>query len=305
MSTTVSNLSGLQKAGVLLMSLGAEASAKVFDHLTPEERELLGSEIVKLRHVDNVVRRRVLDEVNAIVKQHSMPAFVTVGEAATPGISDEPLRWLDALDPREVAVLIASERAQNVALVLAHISPHNAAVVLSNLKENVRNQVANRLAAMKPVSREAIEAVDEAMRRRVGAPTSNRENKPSILNGAAQRVSDSVRGALGKVDTNSLPKIPRSFSVPEDIAQLNDSEIKTALAEMDFDDLCLVMRVGGEDMRMAVLRNASEEAGLTLHREIASTSQIRVREIERAQLRIVEALNKLFGDGQALEAVVG
>jgi flagellar motor switch protein FliG len=67
----------------------------------------------------------------------------------------------------------------------------------------------------------------------------------------------------------------------------------------------MVMRVAGEEMRMAVLRNASEEAGLTLHREIASTSQIRVREIERAQLRIVEVLNKQFGEGQALEAVVG
>lgn len=303
MSTAIRELSGLQKAGVLMISLGAEASAKVFDCLTPEERDLLGSEIVKLNQVDNTTRRRVLDEVNRIVRTHSVQEAIAVQEP-NPIDSNEPLKWLEALDPREVAEMISRERPQNIALVLANIAPQAAAGILSNLSENARNNVAQRLISMKPVAKEAIEAVDKAMRKRSGmAQSSSRAN--SFFGGATERVRESVKSALGKADIESLPKIGRMFDSAEDLAQLPDGEIKAVLFGLDMDDVGMALRVASEDMRSAVLRNVSDEVGLMLRRVIASTSQIRVREIEQAQMRIIDALNKLSGEAQHLEAVVG
>lgn len=283
-------LSGLQKAGVLMISLGAEESAKVFDCLTPEERDFLGSEIVKLRHVDELTCRNVLEEVREIiVRRHHEPrpsaAFKTSME------SEEPFKWLESMDADEVASMLGRERPQNIALVLAHISPRSAADVLSCLSETLRNQVVRRLVTMKPVSPEAIEAVDEAMRRKAGKA----DTRPS---------HEGLMSIIGKA-TGGMASAPFTFAVPEDMLGLSDTEMKTALAAIDSGDMCLALRVAGDDLRSAVLANVSGEAAHAFQREIDSTAQIRVRDIERAQTRIVEALNRLFAADRALEASVG
>jgi len=307
MNSTVSRLSGPQKAGVLMISLGAEESAKVFGCLTPEERDLLGTEIVKLRHVDELTRRSVLEEVNdIIVRYHTVPETGEPAAAEGRLDSNEPFKWVESLPPDEVVRMIGHERPQNIALILAHIAPQAAARILSRLSESVRNQVAHRLATMNPVTREAIEATDAAMRQKAGKVNARRRHEGilGILEGATERVKDSVGNALTIFEAVSQPISVRTFASPDDMLQLSDAEMRSVLAEVDFDDLCLALRVAGDKLRSAVLANAPEEIGPALHREINSTAQIRVREIERAQTRIVEALNSLFVGDRALEAAV-
>jgi len=301
-------LSGLQKAGVLMVSLGAQDSAKVFDCLTPEERDLLGAQIVKFRHIDESTRRDVLEEVSEIiVRYQGAPETVNPAAIEPPADSDEPLKWLESLDAREVASMIGRERPQNIALVLAHIAPQSAADILCCLSETVRNHVAHRLATMKPVSREAIEAVDEAMRKRAGKVNARHahEGLLSIIGNATERVKDSVGMALHVPAAASIITGARAFTTPEDMLRLSDADMKMALAAVDADDLCLALHVAGDELRSAVLRCMPEEAGLALQTQYSSAARIRVRDIERAQTRIVDTLNTMFAADRALEASVG
>lgn len=299
-------LTGLQKAGVLMVTLGAEASAKVFDCLTPEERDQLGAEIVKLRQVDDDTRKRVLEEFNQMIKsgKSAFPAKSAVGNSekrSDPDL-DVPLKWLEALEPREVALMIGKERPQNIALVLSQIAPQTAADIMMHLSDSLRNQVAHRLSIMKPVSEEALEAVDQAMRQRAGVGSSMRSQSwLNLLGGSSDRASKAPREAA----ETAPARRSITFNAIDDILELSNAEIREAVLVMDFDDLCLAMRVAGDDLRNAVLRNVSEEAGLVIRKEINSTSQIRVREIERAQARVVDSLNKAFGVQAGVEARVG
>lgn len=306
MSATDRILTGLQKAGVLMVTLGAEASAKVFDCLTPEERDQLGSEIAKLRKVDDETRKRVLEEFNLMIKSGNLPGPAKSRETGSEKLSspdlDVPLKWLETLESREVAAMISKERPQNIALVLSRIAPQTAADILMQLSDGVRNQVAHRMSTMKPVSEEALEAVDQAMRQRAGIGSATRSQSwLSIIAGSSDRAHKTR-----PEEVNFAPERKSMvFNTIEDILELSNAEIREAVLVMDFDDLCLAMRVAGDDLRNAVLRNVSEEAGMVIRREINSTSQIRVREIERAQARVVESLNKAFGEQTNLEAPVG
>ena len=184
-------MSGIEKASVLLMSLESGASSEVLKRLTPQQRELLGAQIVKMRHVRSVTQQRVLEEVKRTIRAGTL---ADNGEDNTHA-QDAPLKWLEDLDPVELVDHLAGEGPHNTALMIAHFTPDKAAAVLSHLDESTRNKVAHRLAAMGPMSAEAVQAVDKVMRQRVLARASDGERRSAptdtllkVLNGAVLMV---------------------------------------------------------------------------------------------------------------------
>ena len=300
MSTVDTQLTGLQKAGVLMLSLGAEASAKVFDQLTPGEREMLGAEIVKLRHVDSYVKHEVVEEVNHLLRESISRRKKRISLVSEPG---PPLKWIEDFEADDVVQMLSRERAQSVALVLAHLNPKAAADVLSRLDENLRNDVAYRLATMRPVAKEVVDAVDAAMRERAfGIRPDKLQTGGSlmgILNSATERVRESVIGALTHAEPSVEMSRRNSINSLEDMALLSDAQIKKIVSRVDRNDLCLAIRVGSDEMRSAILRNMPDDAAYELRRDLAATSQARVRDIEEAQSRIMHLMKSLAGDPAA------
>jgi flagellar motor switch protein FliG len=295
MTLKTRDLSGIDKAAVLLMSLGASKSAKVFEHLNASERELLGAHIAGLRHVDDVIRQAVMGEVSQLVRGEQ-PAETTIDD----GHLREPLKWLERLDPVKVAHMLGSERPQNVALVLAHLAPQAAAAVLSCLDEGIRNQAASRLVDMRTPSREVVEAVDEVMRRRFAGPSSRsrnagRESLIGILGNAKDLVKESITGAFAKPGSNCSEEI----ASPEDLIGFTDSDIRRFISEVDREDLYLALRVASDELKSVIIENASEELALTIHRELASPLQIRLREIESAQERFINAMRRIRNEAES------
>lgn len=247
-------MNGLEKAAVLLMTLGPEASGEVMKHLDPEQREMLGARIVNMRPVRTVTQQRVLDEVKKLVHP-----LVSDGSEQPEAESEPPLKWVDRLAPEVIAELIGSERPQNVALVISHLSPQTAAGVLGILDDKLRNQAAHRLATMGTVPPEVIAAVDQAMRSRL------------------QNVEKSVpqKGA-------ALP------ATLEDLVFLPDTQLREVLSRVSVDNLRLVMSVANEDLRSAILANAPDDIVSRITSGDPDAAHPRVRDIEIAQQNIID-----------------
>ena len=111
--------------------------------------------------------------------------------------------------------------------------------------------------------------------------------------------------ALHVSEAASIITGARTFATPEDMLRLSDADMKMAIAAVDADDLCLALRVAGDELRLAVIRCMPEETGLALQTQYSSAARIRVRDIERAQTRIVDTLNSDVRGDRALEASVG
>ena len=295
MALSTHELTGMEKASVLMMSLGASASAKVFEQLSEHEREVLGSQIVKLRHVDTITRQRVLDEVNSAVAAQSSDS----AEDKT------PMKWLEKLEPHDIVRMLISERPANIAMVVANLSPKTAADVLSQLDESVRNRVVLRLATARPVSDQAIEAVDRALRKRASEPvvvedTHSRGSDVliKILGNATDRVRASVLGALSRKESSMAEQISMLVASPEYLASLSSAEIREVLVEIDQSDLCLAVRVGSEELRAAVIQNLPEDRCVEIQIELAVPSHVKVMDVEAAQQRIVNILRRLEDEGK-------
>ncbi|MGI6296146.1 MAG: FliG C-terminal domain-containing protein [Armatimonadota bacterium] len=250
MITTDTQLSGLQKASVLLMSLDAEVSQAVMDRLSPQEREILGAQIVNMRSVKSVVRDQVLQEVST--------AVTTIKQSET-----QPFVWLEKRLPSEVAQLIANERPHTIALVISHLSSKFAALVLARLDEPARDKVVKSLSGLTKASAETVAAVDGLLRQRLQQPASN------------------------SIQLSSL----------DDLLALPGNQIKALLGEVNIEDLSLALRVAAEDLVEAVLGNVPATTAQLIRDGLNSAAQVRIREIEAAQDRVLKSLNQAQASG--------
>ena len=244
------DMTGLEKATVLLMSLGPEASGEVMKHLSAEQRELLGAQIVGMRPVRTITQQRVLDEVRKLVG--------VSGDEDREERSEPSLQWMDRLAPDMIAGLLGAERPRNVALVISHLSPRTAAGVLGILDEKLRNQAAHCLATMGSIAPEAVAAVDQAMRKRLES-------------------------------ANHVPKRSMELpATPEDLVFLPDAELREVLTRTSIENLRLVLSVAGEDLRSAILANAPEDTVMQIRSGGPGPDRPRVRDIEAAQRNILD-----------------
>jgi flagellar motor switch protein FliG len=286
------DLTGLEKAGILMMSLGASTSAKVMDRLNNQEKSLITTQIIKLKHIDQIDKKRVFDEVSGFIKSSDTSSkFDMLDEVAAE--INKPLKWLENILPDKVADSMQNERPQSVAMVLTQLSPKFASEILSMLPEKQRNQVVLRMTSIRPVSEDAIRAVDEAMKARLNGTKYSKKFKgneklPSIL-GAA---TSAVRSAVSHQSKISIPDNTNIESI-EDIVKLNNNAIKSVLSHIENGDLSLALRIASEDTRNFVIKNVSEETAQALMKELESSAQVTVKSIQSAQQRIVNAVNWL------------
>lgn len=301
-------MNGLQKASVLILSLGLKQSAKVFEHLTEQEREILGAQIVKLKHVDSVTRQRVLDEVSEIVRTKPITQPVEHSSVAPSAVSEDgagqydpsiPLKWIEALDPGKAAEMLSTERAHNVALVIARLAPKSAADIIAHFDGKLRNEVVHRLSYIRDVSDEVIEAIDDTLRRKLEKKSDGDKKRytPSKLLDSLGSVVERVHKPVFPVATKAVDesKAQRVIAAPEDIALLSDSEIRTVLSETDVLDLCQILKVAGEEMKSAVMRNLRDDVRASVEMELNSQGQVKLRELESAQRRFVDAIKRTAG----------
>lgn len=293
MIQTSSELTGLEKASVLLMSLGSEASEEVLRRLSPEERDLLGAQIVRMRSVKSVIRERVLGEVSEAIRfgnpgeaapyaagiafpQHKIPQHK--GGSHTKGgphTSDTGLfRWLESFEPERVAGMLASERPHTIALVLSHLSPNTVSSVFACLDDKTRNAAACSLTQAGKASQDVLRTIDELMRKRAldslerhNVRTSERSNVQTFKRGDA----------------------PSSL---EDLVGLPDTQVRELLGEADLDDLSLTLRVASDELRSVVLRVVPATTAELLSERLEATTQIKIREIEMAQQRVLKSVIK-------------
>ena len=316
-----SQLTGVQKASVLLITLGAEAAANVMQHLAPHEIERLTSHIVNTHHVAPETRESVLSESTIALAERSMAGgedFArTLLEQAVGGPKAKELlskltsagadvfTWLRAVSPPQLASCIRNERPQIVALVIAYVQPDQAAQVLSGLPDNLQGEVALRLTNMRPTDSEFIKHVDRILRERVygdGSEASiqlgGSESTAKILSNTDRTTEKKIMEYLTKTDEDIANRIKESMFVFEDILDLDDRAMQTILRDIPQDDLRLALKGMGQEQREVFYRNMSQRAADTLKEDLEASGPVKRRDVEAAQTRIANTARQLDEAGE-------
>jgi flagellar motor switch protein FliG len=325
MATTAGEMSGLRKAAVLLLKLGKEESAKLLAQLPEDEVEELSTEIARLGLVDPDVGDEILTEFHALTKIHQQGnaggvevaremLIASLGEERAREIMDRlsavvtdvPFSFLGKADPRQVVSFLQHEHPQTIALVLAHVPASLASAVLSALGSEAGANVAHRIAVMDRTSPEIIRQVEEALARKFSTVLQPSEMSVvggveplvEIINRADRATERLILEGLEQRSPEIAEEIRRKLFMFEDIVHLDDRSIQLVLRQIDTNDLALALKGVSDNVRTKVTGNLSERARENLAEEIDLLGPVRLRMVEEAQAKIVQAIRALEDSGQ-------
>lgn len=317
-------LTGKQKAAVLMIALGPEVSAQVFKHLREEEIEDLTVEIASMRRVSPEVRDKVVEEffemyqANEYISQGGIDyARELLCKALGDNRADEILRRLTAnlqvrpfdfarrADPAQILNFIQNEHPQTIALVMAYLSPEQAGIILSALPPDLQVDVARRLSVLDRTSPEVLREIESQLEKRLSSfvfqdftVAGGIEATVQVLNNVDRSTERTILEALEESDPDLVDEIRKRMFVFEDIVRLDDRSIQRVFREVESRDWALALKTASEEVSSRIFKNISKRAGEMLQEEIEYMGPVRLRDVEEAQQRIVAAIRRLEDAGE-------
>jgi len=321
----MAEITGLRKAAVLLVQMGRESSARILSQLRDAEVEELTAEIVRLQTVDPQTAEAVLSEFHSMLVARRYVAQggfafaqevleASLGDARaseimarlSAAIMEMPFQFLHRADPRQVLSFLQDEHPQTIALVLAHMTAEKASTILSGLDPALQADVAHRIAVMDRTSPDIIKQVETMLERKLSSVLAPAELSAvgglqplvEIINRADRATERLILEGLEGKDPALAEEVRSRMFMFEDIVTLDDRAVQLVLRQVETADLATALKGVREDVRDKVMRNLSERAAENLAEEIELLGPVRLRTVEEAQVKIVQAIRALEEAGQ-------
>ena len=315
---------GVQRSAILLMALGEAEAVEVFKYLGPKEVQKLGLAMSQLANVSREQVAEVLRDFRDEAEQKT-----TIGTAADEYIRNvltkalgqekagvlidriltgndatgiESLKWMDGAS---VAELIKSEHPQIIATVLVHLDADQAAEVLAQFTERLRNDVVMRVATLEGVQPAALRDLNEVLTQLLSG--SDRLKKSALggvdaaagmLNYLGGQAEASVTAYIRESDPDLAQKIQDKMFTFDNLADLDDRAIQLLLREVESETLIVALKGTSDALREKVFKNMSTRAAEALREDLEAKGPVRLSEVESEQKEILKVVRRLADDGQ-------
>ncbi len=319
-------MSGKQKAAILLVSLGPELSASVFQHFREEEIEDLTFEIASLGRIQPEVSDAVLEEFHklmlarAYLEQGGIEYARELLEKAlgpdkaqdiinrlTASLQVRPFDFARKADPSQLLNFIQNEHPQTIALILAYLHPEQAGMILSSLPPDLQIDVAKRLATLDRTTPEVLREIEGALEERLSAFVVDDYTSAGGIDavvdvlGMVDRITEkTIIDSLEEQEPELAEEIRKRMFVFEDIITLDDRSILKVLREVDSKDLALALKTASEEVASRIYRNMSKRAAEMLKEDIDYLGPVRLRDVEETQQKIVAVIRRLEDTGEII-----
>ncbi|KXG43384.1 MULTISPECIES: flagellar motor switch protein FliG [Tepidibacillus] len=321
-------LTGKQKAAILLISLGPEVSAQIFKYLREDEIEQLTLEIANMRKVETTEKEKVMHEFHQLAiaqdyitqggieyakdileKALGQQKAIDVINRLTASLQVRPFDFARKSDPNQILNFIQNEHSQTIALVLSYLQAEQAAMILSALPQDRQADVARRIATMDATSPEVISQVERVLEQKLSATVQQDytsaggiESIVQILNGVDRGTERTILDSLEIEHPELAEEIKKRMFVFEDIVNLDNRSIQRVIRDVENADLQLALKVASEEVRDAVFRNMSKRMVETFKEEMEFMGPVRLKDVEEAQTRIVATIRRLEEAGEVIIA---
>jgi len=318
------SLTGPQKAGIMMLSLGEEHAAKLFAMMDDEEIRELSQVMANLGTISsNLVERLFVEFADAISNTGSLVGSYDTTERLlmrslpkdrVDAIMEEirgpagRTMWdkLGNVNEQVLANYLKNEYPQTVAVVLSKIKGDHAARVLSLLPENFAMEVVMRMLHMEAVQKEVLDGVEKTLRTEFMsnlARTARRdahEMMAEIFNNLDRNTENRFLTALEERNRESAERIKQLMFTFEDLSRLDSQGVQTLLRHVEKDKLGLALKGASDPVKELFFKNMSERAGKMLREDMEAMGPVRLREVDEAQNSIVALAKELANSGQII-----
>ncbi len=325
---TSANLQGVRKAAVLLVAVGESLAKEILRALPEADVQRITEELADLRGVTPELSAEVLEEfwqlletqnfmvhggvdfasrllIEAFGKDRAedMMTLVRRSQEAAHG----NLAKLQRTDPQQLGKLLDTEHPQTIALVLAHLDPKRASLVLDNLSDEHKVVAIQRLAGMRQFSPEMAQKVALILHRRLESvgdagrrSYSGFKAVADLLNRVNAEESKRILEAIEEGQPELALNIRNLMFTFEDLVTVPAATIREIVSGVDKRQLAMALRGADEELRAQIFKAMSSRAVEMLKEDMEVLGPVRSREVAHAQQEILNLARRLEAEGKVV-----
>ena len=320
----VAKLTKVDKAAVLLLSLGETDAAQVLRHMGPKEVQRVGVAMAQMRNVHREQVEQVMSEFVEIVGDQTSlgvgsDSYIrkmltsALGEDKANGLIDrillggntsglDSLKWME---PRAVADVIRYEHPQIQAIVVAYLDPDQAGEVLGHFDHKVRLDIILRVSSLNTVQPAALKELSTILEKQFsGNSNASRttlggiKRAADIMNFLDSSVEGQLMDSIREIDDTLSGQIEDLMFVFNNLSDVDDRGIQALLREVSSDVLVLALKGSDEGVKEKIFKNMSKRASELLRDDLEAKGPVRVSDVETAQKEILTIARRMAEAGE-------
>jgi flagellar motor switch protein FliG len=323
-STPSRQLTGPERAAVLMLALGDQYGGKIWELLDDDElRELsitmstlgtIESELVEGLLLEFVSRLSATGALmgNYEATERLLQQFLPADRVG--GIMDE-IRgpagrnmWEKLSNVQEdvLANYLKNEYPQTIAVVLSKLRPEHAARVLAILPEDIALDVVNRMLRLEAIQKEVIDRVEQTLRTEFMSNISKKRRRDShevmaeIFNNFDRQTETRFLTSLEEDNRDSAERIKALMFTFDDLIKLDAGSAQTLMRHVDKDKLAVALKGASEAVRQFFFSNMSSRAAKMLTDDMANLGPVRLKDVDDAQVLLVNLAKDLAAKGELI-----
>ncbi len=320
----VAKLSRVDKAAVLLLSLGETDAAQVLRHMGPKEVQRVGVAMAQMRNVHREQVEQVMSEFVEIVGDQTSlgvgsDSYIrkmltsALGEDKANGLIDrillggntsglDSLKWME---PRAVADVIRYEHPQIQAIVVAYLDPDQAGEVLGHFDHKVRLDIILRVSSLNTVQPAALKELNTILEKQFsGNSNASRttlggiKRAADIMNFLDSSVEGQLMDSIREIDDTLSGQIEDLMFVFNNLSDVDDRGIQALLREVSSDVLVLALKGSDDGVKEKIFKNMSKRPSELLRDDLEAKGPVRVSDVETAQKEILTIARRMAEAGE-------
>ena len=316
------NLTGPQKTAIFLLSMGEEYSRKVFERMNENEISEVGVEMSRIDHITPEMLKAVSSsfvdlfegETKMIVEGENFLKKIissTMDEDKANAVfedlekrkQDLPFVWSKNINLGTLASYIEGEHPQTIAMILAHMPSEVASEILMFVPDEMKGDIALRVAKLGQISEDVVRDVDKALKHELsdavgpGGKAGGLQVLVDIINGVDKSTEESVMEFIEEDSAEMANDIRNLMFVFEDMVNIDDTAMREILKKVEGQQLTYALKTATDDMKDKICSNLSQRAGEMLKDDLEAMGPVRLAEVEEAQQAVVRAAKELEADG--------
>ncbi len=313
-----------QRAAAVVISLGADRASEVYKYLKDDEVEQISLEIAKLDRISPEEMQNIVDDFyglcitqkvineggviyarDVLEKAFGAQQATSYMERLSKSLRSKSFEFVRKADYKNLLMMLQNEHPQTIALILSYARGEQAAQVITELPRNIQLDVIERIAQLDRVSPEMINIVEKTLEKRFSNLISSDQVEvggvsyiAEIMNRVDRSTEKYIFEELGEKNSSLAEEIHKLMFVFEDIVNLDNLAIQRFIREVETKDLAVALKGSNEDVKQAIFSNMSSRVRESIEQDIQFLHNVRMRDVEEAQQKIVDVIRQLEESGQ-------
>ena len=319
----IQKISSIERAAVVITAIGKDNAAEVYKQLSDDEVEMLTYEVAKAKFIDiraidgilndfyelcltqKVITEGGVDYARGVLeKAYGQESAKQLMDKVSRSMQVKAFDFVRKSDYKNTLAILQNESPQTIALILSYVNPDQASAVLSELPREKRVDVVERIAKMDNTSPDVIKAIESTLEKKFSSLVMDLTEIGGInyiadvLNHVDRSTEKFIFDELMTRDADLVNEIRQKMFVFEDILFMDDASIQRFIRDVDQKDLAIAIKGSNSEVAACLFANMPQRMQESIQSEIEYLHNVRMRDVEEVQTRIVSIIRKLEDEGE-------